>query len=354
MAIGTHKVDVTGTPTALVGGNFTVTDTVSFNQPVKLRSVLARFYSNGTFNGYAVIYSAAGTLIASGPVQSLTISNSSTAYEIPFTSAIDLDANTQYKIGYYSGSGAQPGVISGGSAGATFNSSPTYNVMTRANNSVLYLNGTGNPTATYGVNQHAGGYSFDATIIFGTPSGPANNSTINNKTSVNFTWTSTGAAQTGYEIIYRELGSKDLTWTSIINLSSSSSTVAVPANTFEDGVSYEWTVYLYSVYGKGPAVLRYNFTASNGWTTQTEVTSSSTTGVIDASAFTVGNYDVQVRTSDSNGYGPWSTLQTFTLGPPTNVYVKISGTMKQSLVYVKQGGVWKQVPPKKVRSGGSF
>jgi|SRR6478735_3327411 len=353
MALGAFTFDTGASSTTVTGSSYTTCDVVTFSAPVVLRSVLQRFYSTGIFTGNAVIYDAAGTLIAQGPTQSLSVANSTTLYDIPFTSPIPLAANTQYKIGYYSGSNAQPGLDSGGTAGQTIASSPTGVTMTRVYSGVYYGSGAGNPTTNWTAMRPAGGVSVD---VRATPTStvPAFNATASNFSTLTFSWSNPGLAQTGYEFGYRKRASRQVDWTLIQNLSTSTQSITFPAETFEDG-DYDWFVALYDAQGRGNATDEQFVTISSGWTTQTEVSSSTPSGIINASAFTVGTYDVEVRLADaSNRYGNWSPLQTFTLGPPSNIWVKQGGTLVQATNKVKIGGVWVDVPPTKVKIGGTF
>lgn len=340
--------------------NYTLGAKVHFDKTIALKSL---FFKAST----AVTLTAASTaLIYKVSDQSVVASQAVTAqslaagqeWEVVFSTPPTLNAGEVYMLaGFFSTSQGYAFGLSNAATrvavGTTYASTPAgVNMIYDA--AGMFDSGGTSPTypiTAYTANDFLVGYSADYIPPVVSNLSP-NNTTINNLTGTTFNWTyssAAGSAQTKFEISYGKQG--DSNWTTI-SVNGTGTSYTFPADTFEDA-SYIWNVRAYdgttwSTYAKG------QFT-NQSWTNQTAQTSSAAAGVIDATAFTVGDYDVEVRVADASGvYGSWSTLQTFTLGPPSNVWVKSGGTWKQCLNNVRVAGTFKQAPPTKKNTGGTF
>lgn len=326
-----------------------------FSAGVRLTSVFVLSYtsSNTNKNLKVVIYDAGGTKLFTGPTQVVT-GGSGTHVEVSLGgTGYILQGNTNYNIGvctegtiFWMGGRAAGDLLQN----TSYASSPAHTTFTKLAAGNYSANGDTFPTTAS--NETISGFSYnsiDPTVSALTPSG-----SIDNKTATRFSWTFTDngrGAQTGFTFGYREIAGRNPNWIEVVQ-TTANAYYDMPADTLKEGVLYEWYVKATDAIGYSAPIT--STVTNNSWTTQTEVVSSTASGVINATAFTVGAYDVEVRVHDGKSYGEWSTLSTFTLGPPSNTYVKVASTMKQCIQYVKVAGVWKQVPPTKYKSGGVF
>lgn len=186
-----------------------------------------------------------------------------------------------------------------------------------------------------------------------------NNTFKDNRIASAFTWTYSDTEsnpQTALEIGYRLKGiSGDFT---IVAETSSTSTKTFAANTFVLGKEYEWRVRVDDGFGGGLG--NWSSTASflagtSVWSSGSEIAQVSSTGSL-PSNLSPGAYYVEVRTSDQIGFGYWSNSVNLIVTPTNNIYVRVNGVwvLGSTAKQIRQGGVWKSVPPTMSRWAGTF
>lgn len=356
MPTGTYSISIPGAyQNNYSSGGYTYALAGAFNQDVRLKSV--SFYAASDTAGAQakiVVYNAGNSakVYDSGVLTFNTTTGGLVELALPTPFLIPYGSGGYYYIGIYNVSGFNMGYETG-QAGTVYSSSPSSSITFNTSGTTGGFGGSGDaiPTTNLSTYQFINKLSFDFPLPDAIISSP-NATTIDNLAAVNFTWTKTGGAQASYEIGYRKKGINP-SWTVATNTTTTQSHTFA-ADTFEDGVLYDWYVVLKGADGAAGAVATSTFT-NTSWTNLSEVTSSAATGVLDATSFVVGTYDVGVRVADASGrYGAWSPLTTFAFSPASNVYAKVAGTMKQSINYVRVAGVWKQVPPTKKNTSGTF
>ena len=341
MPLGTYVIDgTTSAQNNFFGTNSTVCNKGTFSQSIKLVSVALRFYSTGTFNGKIVVYDNSGNLIASSATQSLTVSDTTSYYEIPLTSPVILSASVVYKIGYWNGSGAMPGVVNPTSA-QNYASSPSYSTFSKES-TLVYSTSDSNPTVT-------SSYENVMKMYFNLPneapvvtSGTPFNSTVYTGATNRFSWTHTDAEsnpQTKYEVGYKKR--LESTWTTTGELTSANQYHDFAAGTFVDG-QYQWRVRVHD--GTNWSEYFHFYFDATTFIETAEFTSTAQTHTIDATSRAEGPIDIQVRVADANGWGAWEATS-FTLGPASNIMVLQGGVWVQAENLVKEGGAFKTVSP---------
>lgn len=198
----------------------------------------------------------------------------------------------------------------------------------------IYTDGTASP---YNVTYDSIVANASPTITAGAPG------TFDPRLIKRFSWTYSDAEanpQTQYEIGYRIAGSGSAYTTTTV--ASANAYHDYAANTFTDETDYEWQVRVHD--GTSWSTYATSTFRADSWTYGAEVTSSTGSGTIDTTNFEAADYQVQVRTADAVGFGPWSASA---VSVASRVAVMLAGAWKTVPRHIQVGGVWKRHDPRK-------
>lgn len=191
--------------------------------------------------------------------------------------------------------------------------------------------------------------TYDAILLNQPPSAPAVSTpaaaaVIDPRLPLPVSWTHSDPdsdAQSQWEVGYSVTGSG--IWTT--KTGTTGSTYTIPADNLLDETSYDIRVRTSDAVAGWGAYTTRTITAST-WTTLTEALSSAQSANLDTTGFVASEYEVQTRTADAEGYGPWSAPVTFD-AITTNVSVFWNGAFQAASRYIYFNGSWVQSNPVK-------